>query len=158
MLIQIMGAFLGIISVSVIYGIHRKFFMYCGLCGGIGWMIFLVLNRYVQEDAICIFWATLAVAWIAHIFARMLKAPVTLFLIPGILPLVPGIGMYRSVYNLIMVSNEMAGYYLTETLKAAGCIALAIFTMDTIFRLINHRWYQKWYVKITKNEKSERSE
>lgn len=141
MLIQVVGAFFGIISVSIIYGIDRKFFKYCGLAGAIGWLIYLVMDYVTGSEELRIYFATLAVALMAHIFARVLKAPVTMFLIPGILPLVPGLGMYRSVYNLIMVSNTMAGHYLLDTLQAAGCIALAIFTMDTIFRMINHRWY-----------------
>ena len=155
MIIQVIGAFLGIISVSVIYGVERKFFKDCGLCGAIGWLINLALGHYIEDHALCVFWATLVVAWVAHLFARIRKAPVTLFLIPGILPLVPGVGMYRSIFNLITVSNEMAGHYLLETLKTAGCIALAIFLIDTIFRMINHRWYQKWYIKITKSEKKD---
>lgn len=150
MLIQVVGAFLGIVSVAVIYGIDRKFMKYCGLCGAIGWLIYLALDYVTTKEEIRIYSATLVVAVLAHLFARTKKAPVTLFLIPGILPLVPGLGMYRSVYNLIMVSNEMAGHYLLDTLQAAGCIALAIFTVDTIFRMINRRWYAKWNMKRLK--------
>ena len=147
MLIQVVGAFFGIISVSIIYGIDRKFLKFCGFCGAFGWLIYLVLKYVTSSEPLRIFCATLVVALIAHIFARVLKAPVTVFLIPGILPLVPGLGMYRSVYNLIMVSNQMAGHYLLETLQSAGCIALAIFTMDTIFRMINQGLSRKRYVR-----------
>jgi len=80
------------------------------------------------------FFATLIVALISHSFARMLKTPVTLFLIAGILPLVPGVGMYRMVYNLIIGENGLAMFYFSETMQIAGMIAVAIFIMDTIFR------------------------
>lgn len=155
MLLQVLGAYFGIISVAVIYGIDRKFFKFCGLCGASGWLIYLVLDYMTTSEPLRIYFATLAVALMAHIFARVLKAPVTVFLIPGILPLVPGLGMYRSVYNLIMVSNAMAGHYLLETLQSAGCIALAIFTMDTIFRMINRRLSQKRCVQCVDMEKEE---
>lgn len=158
MLIQVLGAFFGIVSAAVIYGVDQKFMKYCGLCGAIGWLIYLALDYLTGSESIRIYCATLAVAVLAHVFARTKKAPVTLFLIPGILPMVPGLGMYRSVYNLIMVSSEMAGYYLLNTLQAAGCIALAIFTVDTIFRMINHRWYAKWTMKRLKLKKEEHQE
>lgn len=155
MLIQVVGAFLGIISVSIIYGIDRKFFKFCGLCGAIGWLIYLALDYVTTSEPLRIFCATLVVALMANLFARVLKAPVTVFLIPGILPLVPGLGMYRSVYNLIMVSNAMAGHYLLETLQSAGCIALAIFTMDTIFRMINQGLSRRRCVQCIEEKKKD---
>jgi uncharacterized membrane protein YjjB (DUF3815 family) len=71
----------------------------------------------------------------AHLFARIFKAPVTVFLIAGILPTVPGAGMYRIAYSI--VANDRAGcaYYLLQTLEIAGMIALAIFIVDAIFRV-----------------------
>lgn len=72
----------------------------------------------------------------SHIFARWKKAPVTLFLIPGLLPLVPGIGMYRMVYCFLLEDNggSMASYYFVYTLQMAGMIAIAIFITDTFFK------------------------
>lgn len=63
--------------------------------------------------------------------ARALKAPVILFLLGGILPLVPGVGIYRAVYNMIY-GMESASQVLVETLLITGAIALAIFVMDTL--------------------------
>jgi len=155
MIIQVIGAFLGILCVSVIYGIERKFFKYCALCGSLGWMLYLWLHSVTDSTALRIYLSALAVALMSHIFARILKAPVTVFLIPGILPLVPGLDLYRAVYNLIMVSSEMAGFFLMKTLEAAGCIALAIFTMDTAFRMTNRRVYQIRWRKGSKPQRKE---
>ena len=80
------------------------------------------------------FLSALAIAFVSHVFARVFKAPVTVFLIAGILPTVPGAGMYRIVYYIIENDREMCSYYLIQTLEIAGMIALAIFIMDTIFR------------------------
>ena len=81
------------------------------------------------------FFSALAIAFMAHLFARIFKAPVTVFLIAGILPTVPGAGMYRIAYSI--VANDRAGcaYYLLQTLEIAGMIALAIFIVDAIFRV-----------------------
>lgn len=156
MIIQVIGAFLGLLCVSVIYGVERKFFKYCALCGSMGWLFYLWLDSVTNSKSLRIYAAALAVALMAHIFARILKAPVTVFLIPGILPLVPGLDLYRSVYNLIMVSSSMAGFYLMKTLETAGCIALAIFTMDTAFRMTNRRVYQIRWRKGGKPQRKEK--
>ena len=56
-------------------------------------------------------------------------------MIPGILPLVPGAGMYHIV-DSILRSDGLASYYATQTLVAAGMIAMSIIVMDGLFRLL----------------------
>jgi uncharacterized membrane protein YjjB (DUF3815 family) len=108
---------------------------YSGLVGAVGWLVYLLLGNLGSNTVVSMFFAALIVALISHSFARILKTPVTVFLISGILPLVPGVGMYRIVYNLITNNNSLAGFYFSETIQIAGMIALAIFIMDTIFRI-----------------------
>lgn len=134
-LIQVIGTFAAVISVAITLGVPKKFLWYAGLVGAVGWLVYLLLGAAGASTVASMFVAALAVAMISHIFARLKKTPVTLFLIAGILPLVPGVGMYRIVYNLITSNNSLAGYYFSETMQIAGMIALAIFIMDTLFRI-----------------------
>ena len=85
------------------------------------------------------FWGTFAIALLAHIFARSFKAPVTVFLIPGILILVPGGGLFRAAYQLFLGTWAMAKTYLLDTLSIAGMIALAIFMVDSFFHIISKK-------------------
>jgi uncharacterized membrane protein YjjB (DUF3815 family) len=134
-LIQVIGTFAAVMSVAITLGVPKKFLWYAGLVGAVGWLVYLLLGAAGASTVASMFVAALAVAMISHIFARLKKTPVTLFLIAGILPLVPGVGMYRIVYNLITSNNSLAGYYFSETMQIAGMIALAIFIMDTLFRI-----------------------
>ena len=72
-----------------------------------------------------------------HILARIKKAPVTVFLIAGILPTVPGAGIYRTVYYLIQGDQALSTHYLISTLHTAGAIALAIFITDSVVNLVH---------------------
>ncbi|MDF2870298.1 MAG: hypothetical protein K0R05_1873 [Anaerocolumna sp.] len=135
MFIQVVGAFIAVVAFAVIIGVPRKFLGFAGLVGAVGWFVYLILEPTGLTVVGRMFFAALMVALISHSFARLMKTPVTLFLIAGILPLVPGVGMYRIVYNLITNNNTEAGHYMNETIQIAGMIALAIFIMDTIFRI-----------------------
>lgn len=135
MIAQVLGAFIAVIMVAVTFGVPRKFLGYSGLVGAIGWLVYLLIKDGGYTSATGAFFATLVVALISHSFARIMKTPVTLFLIAGILPLVPGVGMYQIAYNLITNNNSLVLYYFSETMKMAGMIAMAIFIMDTIFRI-----------------------
>lgn len=134
MLVQVIGAFVAVVAASVTFGVSKRFLVYSGLAGAVSWFVYLLLLRNDANELIAVFAATLVSALLSHIFARALKAPVTIFQIPAILPTVPGVGMYRTVYYMIMGDKEMTGYYFSKTLQIAGMIAIGIFIMDTVFR------------------------
>lgn len=139
MLIQIIGAFIAVVALSIIFSIPKKFLIYSGIVGAVGWFIYLLFLRLKFQETTSVFIATLVVALISHSFARIFKAPVTVFLIAGILPMVPGVGMYRIAYSMLSEDSGMTAYYFNHTLQIAGLIAIAIFIMDTIFRMAQRR-------------------
>ena len=59
----------------------------------------------------------------------------TVFLIPAIYPSVPGAGIYRTVYYIIMGESALAGQYFLSTLTTAGMIALGIYIVDIFFKM-----------------------
>ena len=95
MIIQTIGAFFSVFTLSVIFGVPKKYLVYSSLTGAAGWCVYLVLSDLGWKEFLAMFGATILVALMSNIFARVLKSPVSIYLIPGILPLVPGLGMYR---------------------------------------------------------------
>ena len=72
----------------------KKYMVQAGLTGMIGWGVYLlvdIIGHRVEIDALI---SALCIATMSHILARVLKAPVSNFLIPGILPIVPGGSIY----------------------------------------------------------------
>lgn len=134
MIVQIIGAFIAVLALALAFGVPRKFLVYSAVVGAIDWLVYLIcLNRGLGLS-MSVFLTTLVIAFISHAFARKFKAPVTVFLIPGILPLVPGVGTYRIVYYLILEDGVNASYNFYQTLQIAGMIAIGIFIMDTLFK------------------------
>jgi len=140
MFIQVLGAFFAVTAFAIIFNASRKFLPYCGLVGAGGWLAYLVVVGVTSGGFMGVFIAALLVALLSHILARIFKSPVTVFLIPGILPLVPGVGMFRIVYYMVVEDSASSVYYFYYTLQSAGAIAIAIFIMDTIFRIAHFRW------------------
>lgn len=138
MIVQVISAFLAILAFSVVNNAPKRFLVFCGLEGAVGWGVYL-LCLSEHGSVMANFFGALALSILAHIFARSFKAPVTVFLIPGILILVPGAGLFRSAYQLFMGTKEMAGFYMLETVQIAGMIALAVFVVDTFFTTLNKK-------------------
>ncbi len=130
----IVGSFIAITGFAVLLETPKKYLPHAGLIGAVGGGIYLYCTQREMDVVLASFLSALAIAFVSHVFARVFKAPVTVFLIAGILPTVPGAGMYRTVYYIIADNREMCGYYLIQTLEIAGMIALAIFIVDTVFR------------------------
>lgn len=133
MVYKIIGAFCAVMTLSVVMRIPKKFIFYAGVVGATGSCLSLIYEMKNLNEVLGSFIGALIVALISHSFARIFKAPVIIFLIPGIIPLVPGTGMYNIVYNIIINNTKMSNYYFINTVKISGVIALAIFLMDSVF-------------------------
>ena len=121
----VIGSFVAVAGFAVLLETPRRYLLHAGIAGAIGGL----------DVVLSSFFSALAIALTSHTFARVFKAPVTIFLIAGILPTVPGAGMYRIVYYIIANDSAKSSYYLIQTLEIAGVIALAIFIMDTVFKV-----------------------
>ena len=126
--IQLVAAFVGTVGFSALFGAPRRFYLYCGLAGMAGWAVYLLvaMSHSVVGAA---FFAALAVAAISHIMAKICRCPVTVFLICGIIPLVPGGGIFWTAYYIVTEQLRMAaatGFVaLKVTIAIAGGIILA---------------------------------
>ena len=133
MISQLISVFIGVIGFAIILEVPKKYLTFCGLAGMIGWAAYLWAEMLLPVGSV--FCSSFCIAFFSQIFARKLKCPVTVFLIPGIYPSVPGAGIYRTVYYVIMSENELAGHYLLETLTTAGMIALGIYIVDILWKM-----------------------
>ncbi|MBR6538180.1 MAG: threonine/serine exporter family protein [Lachnospiraceae bacterium] len=137
--LQVVSAFVGVVAVAVLFQVPKKNLVLAGVTGAAGWFLELVAEEVSGNALLSYFLAAFLVAILSQIFARVSKAPVTLYLVTGILPLVPGVGMYRTVYYLLQSDHALTGYYLSYTLQIAGMIALAIFVVDSCFKRLYQR-------------------
>lgn len=142
MMIKVLAAFVAVFFFSVLLEIPKKYMVAAGTVGGVCWFVYLYTMKLGANAIIATFLAAFVMAIVCQIFARIFKTPVTVFLIAGILPLVPGEGMYRIGYAMFQHDMEMAGYYITNTLQIAGAIAIALFIGDAIFRVFQKGWKQ----------------
>ena len=140
-IVHAIGSYAAVVALCIIFCVPKRYLHLSGFVGAVGWVIYTYMNVSISNEMFGMFMASIVVSVISHIFARWKKAPVTLFLIPGILPLVPGVGMYRIVYYFMIEKSEpdLAGYYFSYTLQMAGMIAIAIFITDTFFKAFFRR-------------------
>ena len=143
-LIQFFAAFLAVIFFSITLEVNKKFIIYAGITGAIGWIIYYVLVYIGISVTIASLISAIIIAMVSYIFSKLFNVLTTLFLIPGILPIVPGIAMYRMVYYFFSNNMQEAKFYLFQAITIAGAIALGIFIVESI---TNIKLYKKEIIK-----------
>ena len=134
--LEMVVAFVAVFFIAVTLEAPKRTLRYGALAGGLGWGVYLVGLLFMDIVA-ATFMASLFIAWIAHLLARFLKTPVTIYFIPAFITLVPGEGVYQSVYSFINKEYALAQQHLVLTLQISGAIALAIFIVDSLFGLLS---------------------
>ena len=143
MIIQGISAFFATAAFAILFYLPKKYLIHSGMTGAFGWVIYLMVKDLNNDKVLANFVATLFVALVSHILARVYKTPVTMFLIPGVIPLVPGAGMYQIVQSIVDNTVERTSYYFFQTIQMAGAIALGIFIIDTLFRMAKNKVQKK---------------
>lgn len=136
MFLQILGAFIAVIAFCFLLNAPRKYILHAGAIGAMGWALFLVLQSLDFSKGSATFFSGCLICLCAQILARILKTPATIFIIIGILPLVPGAGMYHIARSIIYSDAALTSYYITETLTVSGMIAVSIIVVDSLFRVL----------------------
>jgi uncharacterized membrane protein YjjP (DUF1212 family) len=129
-LLRASSAGIAIFGMCLFFDTPKKCFIACWLNAFLSWGVYLIVDYAGLNGLWASFFSTLAADLFAYYCARILKAPVLIFLVAGILPMVPGISIYKGVYSFMFGGNAaeiLAGAFMTT-----GVIALAIFLMDTL--------------------------
>lgn len=127
---------LATIGFSIYFNVPKSALIPSGLTGGIGWSLYYILINSTNNDILSNFLAAIVVAWISEFLARKLKHPAILFVIPGIIPLVPGLGMYNTMLYLVQSNFELAISKGANVLFVGGAISLGILVVTSLSRTI----------------------
>ena len=135
--IQILMSAAGSLGFSVLYNVRGRRLFLEALGGGLSWAMFLLLEPVLSSVTIRYFLCAAFAATYAEILARKLKTPATTFLIPAIIPHIPGGALYQAmqlaVNNNLSASMEQAFY----TAKLALALAMGTIAVLSIFNIYN---------------------
>ena len=136
-MVDVIKGLVGSLGASAFFGIlfhiPRRLLVSVALVGMAGYGVYLTALALLQSAVGANFVAALAVALAAEILARRQKAPANIFSLIGIVPLVPGGGLYQTMLALVMDDYSAALSTGVQTMLIAGAIALAIAVVAVCF-------------------------
>lgn len=142
MIPNLIFSFLGTLAFSILFNVHRRFYICCGLTGMAGWLCYCLVIQF-GSATVASFLGTIVVVLLSRILAVWKKCPITVFLVSGIFPLVPGAGVYYTAYYFVTNNLVLASQKGIESIKIAFAIVLGIVFVVSIPK----QWFQISYWK-----------
>ena len=125
-IIQFLVSMIATISFAILFTAPRKEVLFCGITGAVGWIVYYLMTTNDINNIFASMIASFCLTVLARGLAVTRQNPVTVYLLPGIFPLVPGAGIYYTAYYLFTGDSAMSGAKGLETLYLAGAIVFGI--------------------------------
>ena len=106
------------------------------ICGVIACAAYFFSNMVVNNIFISVMIGSMVATIMAEILARILKSPTTVFLIPAIIPFVPGAMLFYMMYNLINGNIEKFNVYFSNLGLASLGIAVGIILASVFVQVV----------------------
>lgn len=125
LLMNFICAFVGTICFAMLYNVNKRYYFSVGMIGGIGFVIFLLLE-HCTSPVTATFIASIFVVLASRILAVYMKCPITIFLVSGILAILPSPRIFYTAYYIINNQPDIAYGHGIYAVKIVFSIVLAI--------------------------------
>ena len=145
-IVKIVAGVLSSFGFAILFRLKPSRWIYASLDGLVACVLYFAFIDLFDTPLLPNAVAAFGAAIFADIFARIAKAPATVFLLPGCIALVPGGTLYYTMSNLLAENNEAAVECFLTTLSVGigiggGVIAASLlrYIVLSIMKKINNR-------------------
>ncbi len=124
--IQTAMSILGAVGFAIRSNVKGKKLIIAAAGGGISWSVYLIVLYFYNDRIVSLLAATITVGLLAEVLARIIKTPVTILLVPMLIPLIPGSHLYYATSYLVQGMTAEFGERLNLVVKSSGAIAFGI--------------------------------
>jgi uncharacterized membrane protein YjjB (DUF3815 family) len=133
--IQLLTALAGSAGFALLFNTRGPRLVWASLGGLLSWGVYLAVGLLYPSDPMRYFIAALVLTVYAEIMARLHRAPVTVFLVAGTIPLIPGGSLYFTMRSAVMGDWAAAFHNGLTTLVLAVAIAAGILACMVLWQI-----------------------
>lgn len=140
------NAFISLISTlgfAVLFNIPRRHLLTASINGALGWTLYTLVITTGGTVIPASFAGAITVGLMGELFANLFRKPATIFIIPGIIPFVPGYGIYYTMISILDKNFSEAVSKGSESFFIAVAIASGLIVSSTLGRFIRTRKQKK---------------
>ncbi len=132
--IQVVAAFCAGVCYAIANYIPRFAIATAGLNCGLGWLTHLLVVNFGGAPLLATFLAALVVGAGSWELAYWQRAPITLYILPGILPLLPGLTIYQGMLELARNQSLSGLLLLAQAVFLGGALAGGVALSNSLMR------------------------
>ena len=137
-LLQSLGAFGGTLGYAIMLNAPHKTVLPASLTALLGYVIYAVLFLLTPVGEISSYFiATVVIAVICELEARVMRMPSTIFLLTALVPLVPGYTFYCAMLALVEDNTGSFAAYGVEAVQIVAVIAIGAAVTSVLFRTMS---------------------
>lgn len=133
--VQILMGTFGTLGFNILFNLRGRKLLMATLGGTLSWSVFLGLGALIPGEAMRYLIAAATITVYGEILARVEKTPTTTFLVPSIIPLIPGSALYYTMNYALNKQWSMFAQQAFYTLQLALSLAVGIIGVTTLVRL-----------------------
>ena len=134
MIIEVIASFFVAYSFGILFNIKGKYLIIAGFGGSIGWFLYKFCVQISLGESFSLFIASIGFSIYCESCARLYKTPSIILSVCCLIPLVPGYGIYNTLYAFLIKDYIQAIDYGVSTISNACSLALGIILISTIYR------------------------
>ncbi len=122
-IIMLITASLGTLGFSILFYVHPRRLFLATLGGILTCGVYLLGGHFIGGELLPNLLGALVGAGFSEIMARLTKVPVPVYMVPCVIPLVPGGALYATMFNFVAGNYAAAAEAGMRTLQIALGIA-----------------------------------
>ena len=141
--VMLITAALSTLGFSILFYVHPRRLLVATLGGLLTTAAYLLAGHFLDGELLPNLIGALVGAGYSEIMARVTKVPVPVYMVPCVIPLVPGSGLYGTMFNFVTGNYAAAAEAGLRTLQTALGIAGGIVIASVLGIIFRPRLFAK---------------
>lgn len=129
-------SFLAAAAFGIIFNAPKSSLVQSGFVGMLGWGIYILFTINGSDAVNATLVASFVIAVASQVFAKLYRMPIIIFIVAGIIPLVPGGMAYDAMRNFVENDYNIALALAAKAFLISGSIAMGIVFSEVINQII----------------------
>ncbi|MBQ3156217.1 MAG: threonine/serine exporter family protein [Clostridia bacterium] len=135
LLLKLVSSFVGTLGFAIFMHAPKRAWLPASAVGGVAYALYWALQQFSLSEPLAIFVAALLGSLLGQLLARRMQMIATIFILLAMIPLVPGLGLYRCMHLLAQEMYSAGADAGVRAMVDIVMIALGIAVGSFTFRL-----------------------
>ena len=135
----LLGAFFGAVGFDMLVRVPRRAWLPAGLIASLVYLVYWLLPLAGVSEYLAVFCGSLLGSVLGHFSARKMKIINTVYLMSAIVPVVPGLGLYRMMASLGQGQTAQGANQGIQAMIIVAMTALGLVMGGFLDRLVHEK-------------------